>query len=153
MPGRPAQRGRNQLVLDMGRKGVREYLYTSIATIIEKASIVYIKWDMNRYLTEVFSSELSHSRQGETSHRFMMGTYDLLNRIVNKFPNVLLETCSGGGGRFDPGMLYFSPQIWTSDNTDALNRIDIQFGTSLVYPTRAMGSHYSVSPNHITMRE
>ena len=153
VPGRPMQRGRNQLVLNMGRTDVRDYLYKCISKIIEKANIAYIKWDMNRYLTEVFSVELENSRQGETSHRFMLGTYDLLNRIVNQFPHVLLETCSGGGGRFDPGMLYFSPQIWTSDNTDALNRVDIQYGTSLLYPARAMGSHYSMSPNHITMRQ
>eukprot|EP00505_MAST-04D_sp_SCG-Rhode-Island_P002002 Stramenopile-MAST_4_protein_2002 len=153
VPGRPSQRGRNQLVLDMGRKDVRSYLLKKISKILESATISYVKWDMNRYLTEVFSLQLPAKNQGEASHRFMMGTYELLHDIVKMFPTLLLETCSGGGGRFDPGMLFYSPQIWTSDNTDAMNRVSIQYGTSLLYPARSMGSHYSMSPNHITMRQ
>jgi alpha-galactosidase len=153
VPGRPSQRGRNQLVLDMGRADVRAYLLKKISKILKSASISYVKWDMNRYLTEVFSLQLQKANQGEASHRFMMGTYELLHSFVTAFPDLLLETCSGGGGRFDPGMLYYSPQIWTSDNTDAMNRVPIQYGTSLLYPARCMGSHYSVSPNHITMRQ
>ena len=151
VPGRPSQRGRNQLVLDMGRADVQDYLFDAISAILRAANISYVKWDMNRYLTEVFSVALPASRQGEVAHRFIMGTYKLLKRITAAFPDVLLESCSGGGGRFDFGMLYYSPQIWTSDNTDAMCRLKIQYGTSLAYPAQTMGSHFSTCPNHITM--
>lgn len=152
VPGRPRQTGRNQLVLDMGRKDVRDYLFDAISNILQKASISYVKWDMNRYLTEVFSTKLPAQDQGRVAHQFILGTYSLLHKLfIEEFPNVLLESCSGGGGRFDMGMLFFSPQIWTSDNTDAKCRLNIQYGTSLVYPAQCMGSHYSVVPNHITM--
>jgi alpha-galactosidase len=152
VPGRARQTGRNQLVLDMGRQDVCDYLYDAISNILSTAKISYVKWDMNRYLTEVFSARVSSRDQGRVAHRFVTGTYSLLRRIFTEsFPDVLLESCSGGGGRFDMGMLFFSPQVWTSDNTDARCRLKIQHGTSLAYPAQCMGSHYSVVPNHITM--
>ena len=112
----------------------------------------YVKWDMNRPLTEVYSSgaEMGEVWQAEISHRYMLGVYDLQARVVAAFPHVLLENCASGGGRFDPGMLYYSPQIWISDNTDALIRMKIQYGSSLAYPTRSIGAHVSTVPNHVT---
>lgn len=152
VPGRPRQLGRNQMVLDLSRVEVRDFLVHSLSTILESANVEYVKWDMNRPLTEVFSAATGTSEvwQAEISHRYMLGVYDLQRRITSAFPHILLENCASGGGRFDPGMLYYSPQIWCSDNTDALTRMKIQYGTSLAYPTRSIGAHVSTVPNHIT---
>src|SRR5690606_37870084 len=110
--------------------------------------ITYVKWDMNRNMTEIGSALLPPERQRETAHRYMLGLYDVLERITSAFPHVLFESCSGGGGRFDPGMLHYMPQTWTSDNTDAVSRLKIQYGTSIVYPISTMGAHVSAVPNH-----
>ena len=123
-----------------------------IAGIIREASISYIKWDMNRYMTEPYSLGLDPARQGETMHRYMLGVYDLYTRLTTEFPEILFESCASGGARFDPGMLYFAPQTWTSDDTDANERTKIQYGTSYVYPVVAMGSHVSAVPNHQVFR-
>lgn len=152
VPTRSRTTGRNQLVLDFSRKVVRDHIYNQLYTLLTSANIEFVKWDMNRHLTEVFSQEWHSERQGEISHRFILGLYELLGRLTEQFPNVLFETCSGGGGRFDAGMLYFAPQIWTSDNTDALSRVSIQYGTSLAYPAMCMGAHVSAVPNHQTLR-
>lgn len=152
VPTRSRTTGRNQLVLDFSRKIVRDHIYGQLYNLLNSNNIEYVKWDMNRHLTEVFSQEWHAERQGEISHRFILGVYEVLGKLTEKFPDVLFETCSGGGGRFDAGMLYFAPQIWTSDNTDALSRVAIQYGTSLAYPASAMGSHVSAVPNHQTLR-
>ncbi len=152
IPGRPPVYSRVQLVLDMTRPDVRDYLFNAMSDILHSANIAYVKWDMNRHLTDVWSALLPSDRQGEVYHRYMLGVYDLLERILQEFPDLLLEGCSGGGGRFDVGMLYYSPQIWCSDNTDAVDRLDIQLGTSFGYPIRSIGSHVSVCPNHGTGR-
>ncbi len=151
-PVREGNRSRFQYVLDMSREDVREYLYESITAILKQANIEYIKWDMNRHLANVYSSELPANRQGEVYHRYVLGLYDLLERLVTENPNVLFEGCSGGGGRFDAGMLYYTPQIWTSDNTDPVDRLFIQYGTSFCYPVSSMGAHVSAIPNHQTGR-
>lgn len=148
MPGRPNVYGRNQLVLDLSRQEVQDYLFERLSAILNSANITYVKWDMNRSLANVWSANLPPQRQGEVYHRYVLGVYALLERFVTAFPHVLLEGCSGGGGRFDAGMLYYSPQIWCSDNSDAVDRLMIQMGTSFGYPVRAMGSHVSVCPNH-----
>ena len=150
VPGRTRHEGRNQLVLDMSRVEVREHVFESIAVTLRSANVVYVKWDMNRHLTEAFSVALPPHRQGEILHRYTLGVYDLHDRFVSAFPNVRFEACSGGGGRFDLGILYYCPQVWASDNTDALMRMKIQHGTSYVFPAMTAGSHYSVVPNHIT---
>ena len=149
IPGRPRTEARSQLVLDLTRSEVREYVYEAIARVLRSARISYVKWDMNRHLTEVWSP--AHPA-GEVHHRYCLGVYALLERITSEFPQVLFESCSGGGGRFDPGMLHYLPQVWTSDNTDAIARLAIQFGTSLVYPLSAMGAHVSAVPNHQNQR-
>lgn len=146
-PGRSSSHSRHQYTLDLTRSEVREYLYHSIAAILNEADISYIKWDMNRYITECFSSGEENRRQGEVMHRYMLGFYSLYERLVTEFPKVLFESCSSGGARFDPGMLYYAPQTWTSDNSDALDRIRIQYGTSYVYPISSMGAHVSAVPN------
>lgn len=152
VPGRRPVRGRNQLVLDMSRKEVRDYLYHRICAILDSANIEYVKWDMNRSIADWWSPELSADRQGELPHRYMLGLYELLEKLTEKYPRVLFEGCSGGGGRFDPGMLYYHPQIWCSDNTDAISRLKIQYGTSFFYPASSAGSHVSAVPNHQTGR-
>ncbi len=148
IPERKPVRGRGQLVLDMSRAEVREYLYNSISGLLKSADISYIKWDMNRSITSWYSSALTAERQGEMPHRYVLGLYELLERLTTEFPDVLFEGCSGGGGRFDAGMLYYCPQIWTSDNTDAYDRTLIQYGTSFFYPVSTMGAHISAVPNH-----
>lgn len=150
--GRERSIGRQQYVLDMSRKDVRDNIFDQMYAVLSSANIEYVKWDFNRNLTEVGSSLLPPERQGEVAHRYMLGVYELLERLLKAFPHLLLEGCSGGGGRFDAGMLYYSPQIWTSDDTDALERLEIQYGTSIVYPTSAMSAHVSASPNHQTGR-
>lgn len=152
IPNRKPTRGRYQLVLDMSRKDVREYLYNSIAAVLKSADISYIKWDANRSLCDWYSAELPAQKQCELPHRYVLGLYELLERLTADFPDVLFEGCSGGGGRFDAGMLYYTPQIWCSDDTDAFERTKIQYGTSFIYPVSAVGSHVSVVPNHQTGR-
>lgn len=148
VPHRNRSTGRNQLVLDFSRQEVCEYIISSVSNILSSAPISYVKWDMNRHMTEVGSLALPPERQRETAHRYMLGLYSVLETITSTFPDVLFESCSGGGGRFDPGMLYYMPQTWTSDNTDAVCRLKIQYGTSIVYPISAMGAHVSAVPNH-----
>ena len=150
--GRPLSHSRSQLVLDFSRQDVRDYITSTLITILKENPISYVKWDMNRHLTEVGSLELPADRQRETAHRYILGLYEVLEKVTSAFPDVLFESCSGGGGRFDPGMLYYMPQTWTSDNTDALSRLPIQEGTALVYPPLSMGAHVSAVPNHQTGR-
>ncbi len=153
IPGRTPNRERGQLVLDMSRQEVRDYLFAGIGEVLEKAKVDYVKWDMNRNLSDVWSASYGAGRQGEVAHRYVLGVYELMERFTNRFPDILWEGCSGGGGRFDAGILYYMPQIWCSDNTDAIERIAIQYGTSFGYPASAMGAHVSVSPNQQTGRE
>lgn len=152
IPGRAPTLARNQLVLDLTRKEVRDCVFNQIAAVLRSAPIVYLKWDMNRPLTDVYSSALPPERQGEAAHRYVLGLYELQERLVTDFPDLLLENCCSGGGRFDPGMLYYSPQIWTSDNAEAVDRLVIQEGTSLIYPLSAMGAHVAACPSHINGR-
>ena len=152
IPGRAPATGRSQLVLDMGRPDVVDYLYNLFHRLLAEHDIAYIKWDMNRNLTDVYSRALPPERQGEAAYRYMLGLYSLLDRLTRDFPQVLFEGCAGGGGRFDAGMLCYCPQIWCSDDTDAIHRIKIQYGTSFGYPPCSMGSHISASPNHQTGR-
>ena len=144
--------GRNQLVLDFSRSDVVKYIYEKMAGIIRKTRLTYIKWDMNRNITDAYSADLGLNQQGEYFHRYILGVYSLYEKLTNEFPDVLFESCAGGGGRFDPGMFYYAPQAWTSDDTDPIERLKIQYGTSLVYPIYSMGSHVSAAPNHQTMR-
>ncbi len=146
--GRRRSEARWQLVLDYTRPEVRDYIYESLAEIFSTVPVAYVKWDMNRALTEIGSAALPPERQAETAHRYVLGLYELLERITSQFPDILFESCSSGGGRFDPGMLYYMPQTWTSDNTDAVERLKIQYGTSLVYPVSTIGAHVSAVPNH-----
>lgn len=150
--GRPLTLCREQYVLDYSRKEVRDYVYGMMKKILDSANIEYIKWDMNRQLTEVGSTTLPAERQRELWHRYVLGVYDLMDRLTTDYPHILLENCSGGGARFDPGMLYYSPQIWCSDDTDAIERLKIQHGTSMCYPCSAMGAHVSDCPNHTVGR-
>lgn len=152
IPGRVPCRLRNQFVLDLTRKEVREYVYECVASILRSANIAYVKWDMNRQLTDMYSLELPADRQGELNHRYVLAVYELQEKLLQEFPNLLLENCSGGGARFDPGMLYYSPQIWCSDDTDAIERLSIQEGTALIYPLSTMGAHVSDCPNHTVGR-
>ena len=152
MPGRQPVRARNQLVLDLSRQEVVDYLYDCIAKILSENNIEYLKWDMNRSLSDVYSAVLPAERQGETMHRFMLGLYSLMERVTADFPDVLIEGCSGGGARFDAGILCYSPQIWCSDDTDPVHRLSIQYGTSFGYPVSTVGAHVSASPNHQTGR-
>ena len=147
-PGREPGRCRNQYVLDLTRAEVLEYVWQRIRSILSSANIEYVKWDMNRQLSDLGSLGLPPRRQGELYHRYVLAVYELQERLVRTFPNLLLENCSGGGGRFDPGMLYYSPQIWCSDNTDAVERLKIQEGTALLYPLSTIGAHVSDCPNH-----
>lgn len=148
IPERTPAEGRKQLVLDITRKEVRDAIYNQISKILHSANIEYVKWDMNRNLSDLGSCGLEPDCQGELSHRYVLALYEMQERLVLEFPNLLLENCSSGGGRFDAGMLYYSPQIWCSDNTDAIERLRIQEGTALVYPLSTMGAHISVCPNH-----
>lgn len=132
IPGRKPMRSRYQLVLDMANPEVVEYLYQSISKILRDNHIEYVKWDMNRSISDWYTSILPAERQKEMPHRYVLGVYELLERLTDEFPEVLFEGCSGGGGRFDAGMLYYCPQIWCSDNTDAHERTFIQYGTSFL---------------------
>ncbi|MCI8538336.1 MAG: alpha-galactosidase [Oscillospiraceae bacterium] len=147
IPGRAPARCRNQLVLDFSRLEVRQHVYEQISAVLSSADVSYIKWDMNRSLTDVWSAGLPPERQGETYHRYVLGVYEMLGWLRRDFPHVLIEGCAGGGGRFDGGMLYYTPQIWCSDNTDAIDRLRIQYGTSFCYPVSTVGAHVSVVPN------
>lgn len=152
VPGRKPVRGRYQLVLDFSRKEVVDAIFTQIASVIASANIEYIKMDMNRSITDVYSATAKEQNQGKILYEYTLGVYDFLSRLIEEFPHLLIEGCSGGGGRFDAGMLYYTPQIWCSDNTDAIERLFIQYGTSFGYPISAVGSHVSAVPNHQTGR-
>ena len=143
---------RAQYVLDLSRPEVVDYVYECVAAVLRHARIDYVKWDMNRQLTDIGSSYLPAERQGELSHRHTLAVYELQERLTREFPELLLENCSGGGARFDPGMLYYSPQIWCSDDTDAIERLAIQEGTQLLYPLSTIGAHVSDCPNHTVGR-
>jgi alpha-galactosidase len=147
---RPRSEGRYQLILDLTRQDVCDYIYESVAKILREGGISYVKWDFNRNMSEAGSPLLGANKQREVDFRYYLGLYSVLERLNEEFPDVLLESCSGGGGRFDAGMLYYMPQVWTSDNSDAIERLRIQYGTSLVYPMSAMSAHVSASPNHQT---
>lgn len=151
-PNRPEHHGRNQFVLDYSRKEVVDAIYEQMTAIIDEGELDYIKWDMNRPLTDIYSIALPSDQQGEIAHRYILGVYDLYERLRKRYPELLFESCSSGGGRFDPGMLYYAPQAWTSDDSDAIERLKIQYGTSYLYPLSSMGAHVSITPNHQTNR-
>lgn len=151
-PGRRMSLGRNQYVLDFSNPEVVDYIGDQMEKILDRAKLSYIKWDMNRNITEAFSMRLEAECQGEFFHRYIMGVYSLYERLTAKYPHILFESCASGGGRFDPGMLYYAPQGWISDDTDAVERIKIQYGTSFCYPVISMGSHVSAVPNHQVAR-
>ena len=142
--GRKPIRSRNQLLLDFSRKEVRDQVFEQICAVLDQGEIDYVKWDMNRSMADVYAGNLTYD--------YVLGVYDFMERLTSRYPDLLLEGCSGGGGRFDAGMLYYSPQIWCSDNTDAINRTRIQYGTSFFYPVSAVGAHVSAVPNHQTGR-
>ena len=144
IPDRKPVRSRNQLVLDFSRKEVRDEIFKRICAVLDQGNVEYIKWDMNRSLADIYAPNVAYD--------YVLGVYDFLEKLTNRYPDILIEGCSGGGGRFDAGMLYYTPQIWCSDNTDAINRTRIQYGTSFFYPVAAMGSHVSAVPNHQTGR-
>lgn len=148
VPGKKPVRGRYQLVLDFSRKEVVDYIFNQIRTLLDTVSIEYLKWDMNRSISDVYSAAAGPQEQGMTAHKYVLGLYDFLERLHQHYPEVLIEGCSGGGGRFDAGMLYYTPQIWCSDNTDAIDRLRIQYGTSFGYPVSSVGAHVSAVPNH-----
>ena len=152
VPGRTPSLARNQLVLDVSRPEVLDCIYEKVAKVLRSANIEYVKWDMNRQLNDMGSVGLPADRQGELYHRYVLAVYELQRRLTEEFPHILLENCTSGGGRFDPGMLYYSPQIWCSDDTDAVERLSIQEGTAMVYPLSAMGAHVSDCPTHLLGR-
>jgi alpha-galactosidase len=148
VPGRPRTPSRQQFVLDLSRPEIVDHLFGVLSDVLGSAPISYVKWDMNRNITEPWTPSLPPDRQGEFFHRYILGVYDLYRRLTAAFPDILFESCASGGGRFDPGLLAYAPQGWTSDNTDAVERLRIQWGTSLVYPLSSMAAHVSASPNH-----
>lgn len=147
-PDRRASHGRNQFVLDFSREEVVDHIFSLMDKIISESKISYIKWDMNRYITEAYSQSLDIDQQGEVFHRYILGVYNLYEKLIEKYPEILFESCAGGGARFDPGLLFYAPQAWASDDTDAAERLKIQYGTSMVYPLSSIGSHVSAVPNH-----
>lgn len=149
IPGREPVRSRNQLVLDFARTEVRDYIFDQICGVLDQGNIEYVKWDMNRSLADIYSKK---QYPGKVTYDYVLGVYDFLEKLIQRYPDMLIEGCSGGGGRFDAGMMYYTPQIWCSDNTDAIDRIRIQYGTSFFYPVSAVGSHVSAVPNHQTGR-
>lgn len=151
-PDKNISHGRNQFVLDFGNPAVVEHIFEQMTQILSKVEIDYIKLDMNRYISEAYSNMLAANQQGEVCHRYIIGVYDLYERIIKNYPEILIESCAGGGARFDAGMLYYSPQIWASDDTDAVERLSIQSGLSMLYPLSTMGSHVSAVPNHQVAR-
>ena len=152
MPNRQPTLGRHQLILDMSRKEVRDNIFNQLVKILDSANISYVKWDFNRNITDLYSCEVPTEKQGEIYHRYILGLYELLERVTSRYPDILFESCSGGGGRFDCGMHYYMPQAWTSDDTDPIERLKIQHGTSFIYPVSTMGAHVSACPNHQTGR-
>ncbi|MCD8147341.1 MAG: alpha-galactosidase [Clostridiales bacterium] len=152
IPGRPAVRSRNQLVLDLTRRDVQDYLIRSVNQVLDSANIVYMKWDINRSVTDIWSNALPPERQGEVYHRYVLGLYRVMDRIINTHPDILFEGCSGGGGRYDPAMLTFYPQYWVSDNTKPLDRLKLHYGTSFLYPISSMGAHVSESSPHVPLK-
>lgn len=151
-PNRTASHGRKQYVLDFARKEVVDYIYEMVAKILCESKISYIKWDMNRNITECYSVAYGADQQGEIFHRYILGVYDLYERLTSEFPEILFESCASGGGRFDPGMLYYAPQAWCSDDSDAVERLKIQYGSSYAYPVSSVGAHVSIAPNHQVAR-
>ncbi|WP_129731018.1 alpha-galactosidase [Ectobacillus funiculus] len=147
-PDRRTSHGRNQFVLDFSREEVVDHIFSLMDKIISESKISYIKWDMNRYITEAYSQSLDVDQQGEVYHRYILGVYNLYEKLIEKYPEILFESCAGGGARFDPGLLFYAPQAWASDDTDAVERLKIQYGTSMVYPLSSIGSHVSAVPNH-----
>ena len=152
-PGRTPSPARNQYLIDMVNPAVRDYLFEVLSGVFRESGASYVKWDMNRNVGDRFSPVLPAERQGEFGHRFILGLYELLGRLVKEFPQVLFESCASGGNRFDMGMMYFMPQVWTSDDTDAAERLDIQEGSSFFAPPSVMGAHVSGIPNHQTLRK
>ncbi|WP_283699462.1 alpha-galactosidase [Clostridium perfringens] len=152
-PNRKPSHTRNQYTLDFSRDEVVDHIYNQIEKLLSDYNISYVKWDMNRYITECYSKDKGANLQGTVYHKYILNVYKLYDKLITRFPNILFESCSSGGARFDPGMLYYAPQTWTSDNTDAIERIKIQYGSSLVYPLISMGSHVSESPNQQVFRE
>ena len=152
MPNRGPVRSRTQLVLDFAREDVREYILNSLIKVLESADISYVKWDFNRHICDVYSNAFPAEKQGEINHRYILGLYDMLEKLTSRFPDILFESCSGGGGRFDCGMLHYMPQVWCSDDTDPVERTKIQYGTSFGFPSCTVASHVSASPNHQTGR-
>ena len=147
-PQKNISHGRNQYVLNFAIPEVVENIYYQLESILNESKIDYIKWDMNRYISEAYSVLLPRQQQGELFHRYILGVYQLHEMLIDNFPDIMIESCAGGGGRFDAAMLYYAPQAWTSDNTDAIERLKIQYGTSFVYPLSAIGAHISEVPNH-----
>lgn len=152
VPGRTPSQAREQYVLDFSRKEVVDNIWEQVEKLLKSANIEYVKWDMNRPLCDLGSAGLSPEHQGELAHRYMLGVYELQERLVTQFPDILLENCASGGGRYDAGMLYYSPQVWCSDDTDAIERLAIQEGTAMLYPLSTMGAHVSDCPNHAVGR-
>ena len=152
VPGRNPVLSRKQLILDFSRKDIQDYMINRLSAIFAETPITYVKWDFNRSICDKYSQALPTERQGEFAHRYVLGLYRVLEELTTKFPHILFEGCSGGGGRFDAGMLYYTPQIWCSDNSDAIERLSIQYGTSFCYPVSAVGAHVSAVPNHQTGR-
>ncbi|EGT0683135.1 alpha-galactosidase [Clostridium perfringens] len=152
-PNRKPSHTRNQYTLDFSKDEVVDHIYNQIEKLLSDYNISYVKWDMNRYITECYSKDKGANLQGTVYHKYILNVYKLYDKLTTRFPNILFESCSSGGARFDPGMLYYAPQTWTSDNTDAIERIKIQYGSSLVYPLISMGSHVSESPNQQVFRE
>lgn len=150
--GRTPALCREQYVLDLSRKEIVDYIYESVKKVLSSANITYVKWDMNRQVTDLGSLAIPYDQHGEILHRYVLAVYEMMDRLTTDFPHILLENCSGGGARFDPGMLYYSPQIWCSDDTDAIERLKIQEGTAMVYPLSAIGAHVSDCPNHTVGR-
>ena len=148
VPGRAPSPSRNQYVLDFSKKEVVNYLFHAMDRILGSAPISYVKWDMNRYITECYSNGREAGVQGMVYHQYILGVYTLYERLIEKYPHILFESCASGGARFDPGMLYYAPQTWTSDDTDAYERLKIQYGTSYVYPVSSMGAHVSAVSEH-----
>lgn len=151
-PNRQTSHGRNQYVLDFSNPEVVDYIYGLMAKVIEESHITYIKWDMNRCMSEVYSSVHNSQDQGKVMHKYILGVYHLYDMLTTNFPEILFESCASGGARFDPAMMYYAPQCWTSDDTDAIERLKIQYGTSMVYPISSMGAHVSATPNHQVFR-
>lgn len=148
VPGRAGHQSRNQYVLDLSRREICDWLVDTVSSVLESGKVSYVKWDMNRQLSEVGSAAFPADRQGEIYHRYVLGLYNCMERLTGKFPDVLFEGCEGGGGRFDPGILHYMPQIWASDDTDAMERLSIQYGYSFIYPWSSISAHYSAVPNH-----